>query len=165
MLPSFAPNTMLEYVQNSFFQNDKLRSFKAAREPFSLISVVSNPSTTPPISQNLTPTPRIRSIIPLPTPLPAHPQTQRHLLSLPLHRRLHFPIRNIPLRRFVAIRNARSAGFFGVFVVVVGGGGFRLRGFGLREIFPFAPAVKVDEGLHAAPFHDFAGEPFEVHGL
>ena len=33
------------------------------------------------------------------------------------------------------------------------------------EIFPFAPAVEVDEGLHAAPFHYFAGEPFEVDGL
>ena len=33
------------------------------------------------------------------------------------------------------------------------------------EILPFAPAVEVDEGLHAAPFHYFAGEPFEVDGL
>jgi len=37
--------------------------------------------------------------------------------------------------------------------------------FSLAEVLPFAPAVEVDEGLHAAPFHHFAGEPFEVHGL
>lgn len=33
------------------------------------------------------------------------------------------------------------------------------------EILPFAPAVEVDEGLHAAPFHYLACEPFEVDGL
>ena len=43
--------------------------------------------------------------------------------------------------------------------------GSGLGGFGLGEIFPFAPAVEVDEGLHAAPFHDFAFEPDEVGGL
>lgn len=47
-------------------------------------------------------------------------------------------------------------------VVVVGGAGV---GLGLGEIFPFAPAVEVDEGLHAAPFHDFSFQPHEVYGL
>lgn len=40
-----------------------------------------------------------------------------------------------------------------------------LGGRGLGEVFPFAPAVEVDEGLHAAPFHDLAFEPDEVDGL
>ncbi len=48
-----------------------------------------------------------------------------------------------------------------------GGCGFGVGGYGggLGEVFPFAPAVEVDEGLHAAPFHYFAGEPVEVDGL
>lgn len=34
-----------------------------------------------------------------------------------------------------------------------------------REVLPLAPAVEVDQGLHAAPFHDLALEPDEVDGL
>lgn len=34
-----------------------------------------------------------------------------------------------------------------------------------REVLPLAPAVKVDECLHAAPLHDLALEPDEVDGL
>lgn len=35
----------------------------------------------------------------------------------------------------------------------------------LGEVFPFSPAVEVDEGLHATPFHDFALKPDEVDWL
>lgn len=42
----------------------------------------------------------------------------------------------------------------------------RGRGLGLLgKVLPFAPAVEVDEGLHAAPFHDFALQPDKVDGL
>lgn len=34
-----------------------------------------------------------------------------------------------------------------------------------REVLPLAPAVKVNECLHAAPLHDLALEPDEVDGL
>ena len=40
-----------------------------------------------------------------------------------------------------------------------------LGGRGGSEVLPLAPAVEIDEGLHAAPFHHFAGEPIEVDGL
>lgn len=33
------------------------------------------------------------------------------------------------------------------------------------KVFPLAPAVKIDEGLHAAPFHHFPLEPNEIDGL
>lgn len=35
----------------------------------------------------------------------------------------------------------------------------------VREVFPFAPAVEIDESLHAAPFHDLALEPDIADGL
>ena len=37
----------------------------------------------------------------------------------------------------------------------------RIRG----KVFPLAPPVKVDEGLHAAPLFDLALQPDEVDGL
>lgn len=51
-----------------------------------------------------------------------------------------------------------------------GGGRGRGRGGGLEvrlrgDLFPLAPAVEVDERLHAPPFFDFALEPHEVDGL
>lgn len=47
------------------------------------------------------------------------------------------------------------------------GGGGLLAGLflGEGEVLPCAPAVKVDEGLHAAPFHDFALQPDKVDRL
>lgn len=33
------------------------------------------------------------------------------------------------------------------------------------KVSPFAPTVKVNQGLHAAPFCHFAREPVKVHGL
>lgn len=33
------------------------------------------------------------------------------------------------------------------------------------KIFPFPPTIKVDKGLHAAPFHDFAFQPNVGNGL
>jgi hypothetical protein len=38
---------------------------------------------------------------------------------------------------------------------------------GLRggKVFPLAPSVEINEGLHATPFFDFTFEPDEVHGL
>lgn len=45
-----------------------------------------------------------------------------------------------------------------------GGGPLVLLQLG-REVLPFAPAVKVDKCLHAAPLHDLALEPDEVDGL
>lgn len=110
---------------------------------------------------HLIPRPRIRSIVPRPriiAPIPL-PQPQRHLRLLPLQRRLHLPIRP-SLRRFIVRPLLRSGGRRFLVVGVCADGGF-----GLAEILPFAPAVEVDQGLHAAPFHDFAGEPFEVDGL
>lgn len=41
----------------------------------------------------------------------------------------------------------------------------RIRRLGLAEVLPFAPAIKVDERLHATPFHHFAREPLKVHRL
>ena len=59
-------------------------------------------------------------------------------------------------------------------VVGTGGGKGAIRFSGLcggvfdrrrGKIFPFVPAVEVNQGLHAAPFHDFALEPGEADGL
>jgi len=45
-------------------------------------------------------------------------------------------------------------------------GGWALRRNGrTTEVFPFAPAIIVNEGLHAAPFGDFAFEPHKVDRL
>lgn len=41
----------------------------------------------------------------------------------------------------------------------------RIRWLGLAKVLPFAPAIEVDERLHAAPFHHFARKPFKVHRL
>lgn len=56
----------------------------------------------------------------------------------------------------------RGGGGLGLRLGLGGGGG---GGGSRREIFPFAPAIEVDEGLHAAPFHYFAFEPDEIDGL
>lgn len=45
------------------------------------------------------------------------------------------------------------------------GGQGLLLGFLYREVLPLPPAIKVDQGLHAAPLHDLALEPNEVNGL
>src|SRR4051812_17231236 len=42
---------------------------------------------------------------------------------------------------------------------------FLLRRFRASIILPFAPAVEVNERLHATPFGDFALHPCEVHRL
>lgn len=34
-----------------------------------------------------------------------------------------------------------------------------------REVLPLAPAVKIDQGLHATPLHDFSLKPDKVHRL
>lgn len=33
------------------------------------------------------------------------------------------------------------------------------------EVFPLAPAVVIDESLHATPFGDFPFKPYKVDGL
>ena len=102
-----------------------------------------NPGSIPRISRIIA-RPRIITTI-------LFPQPQRHLLLLLLPQRSNFPI-EIRLRRFITIIDPYS------FLI-------RDRRFSLAEVFPFAPAVEVDEGLHAAPFHCLACQPFEVDRL
>ena len=40
-----------------------------------------------------------------------------------------------------------------------------IRWLRLAKVLPFAPTIKVNERLHATPFHHFARQPLKVHGL
>jgi hypothetical protein len=119
-------------------------------KPRPYITPVNLVSSTRP--HNLIPSPRISSIIPrtrmIASILLPQPQ-RRHLFLLKPHRPRDLTV-EIGFGRLIhTVLRAAAAG--GLLPVV------REGGCGLAEIFPFAPAVEVDEGLHAAPFHDFAG--------
>ena len=110
-------------------------------------------------------------------PLPSHSglvattgvAIRKGVRSCPIAPRVLFPTHSqarhpISFRRTLRLAIQRRFGRLGV---VIGPNGLllRIRWLRLAKVLPLAPAVKVDERLHAAPFHHFAREPFEVHRL
>ena len=97
-------------------------------------------------------------------PIPSCPVTSALLLCIQSQVRQPIFFRSV-------LRLAIWCSFWGLVVVwgfVIGGTNgllVRIRRLRLTEVFPFAPAIKVDERLHAAPFHHFAREPFKVDRL
>ena len=76
-----------------------------------------------------------------------HPVSLRSALSLAIQR----GFRRLVVWRFDVVRTQR------LFLSV--------RWLRLAEVLPFPPAIKVNERLHAAPFHHFARQPLKVHRL
>ena len=97
-------------------------------------------------------------------PIPSCPVTSALLLSIQSQVR-----QSILFRSTLRLAIWRSFGSLVVNrrFVIIGTNGLlvRIRRLRVTELFPFAPAIKVDERLHAAPFHHFAREPFKVDRL